>query len=64
MKPEWRHAPSWANYMAMDRNGEWFWFENEPKLDEAENIWRPNQGRNERAYHWKESTDRRVNHLS
>lgn len=59
-KPEWRHAPQWANYVAMDGNGEWFWFENEPKVaDEGEDIWRPNHGRNEKAFHWTESSERR-----
>lgn len=32
MKPNWDDAPEWANYVAMDEDGEWFWFENEPKV--------------------------------
>jgi hypothetical protein len=30
MKPDWKDAPKWANYLTMDESGEWCWFENEP----------------------------------
>ena len=30
MKPDWKEAPVWANYLAMDQNGDWFWYEGEP----------------------------------
>ncbi len=30
MKPDWKDAPGWANYLAMDANGNWFWHEDEP----------------------------------
>jgi hypothetical protein len=26
-KPDWKDAPEWANYLAMDRNGAWCWHE-------------------------------------
>lgn len=29
-KPTWENAPAWANWLAMDRDGYWFWYENEP----------------------------------
>jgi hypothetical protein len=32
-KPEWSDAPEWANWLAQDEDGEWWWFEGEPKLD-------------------------------
>jgi len=28
--PNWQHAPSWANYVAMDQDGSWWWHEFEP----------------------------------
>jgi hypothetical protein len=31
MIPEWKDAPEWANYRAMDSNGEWFWYECSPR---------------------------------
>lgn len=30
-KPDWKYAPEWAKYLAMDEDGSWFWYENEPK---------------------------------
>lgn len=30
MKPNWKDAPKWANYLAMDANGGWWWHKNEP----------------------------------
>jgi len=31
-KPSWSDpsCPPWANYLAMDIDGDWFWFENKP----------------------------------
>jgi hypothetical protein len=31
MKPDWKDAPPWANYLAMDNDGGWFWYQNKPK---------------------------------
>lgn len=28
--PDWSTAPKWANFVAMDDDGWWFWFEHEP----------------------------------
>ena len=36
-KPKWEIAPSWANFMAMDEDGSWWWFETEPR--KAGNGW-------------------------
>jgi len=30
MKPSWSDAPKWANWLAKDKSGEWYWYENEP----------------------------------
>jgi hypothetical protein len=38
MKPSWTDAPEWARYLAMDENGEWFWFDREPTLNETP-VW-------------------------
>lgn len=32
MKPDWSTAPDWANYLAKDSNGQWYWFEKKPLL--------------------------------
>lgn len=30
MKPDWKDAPEWAKFLAMDSDGWWFWYEAEP----------------------------------
>lgn len=30
MKPSWDEAPSWAQWLAMDNDGYWLWYENKP----------------------------------
>lgn len=29
-KPSWKDAPEWANWLAMDEDGSWHWFKEEP----------------------------------
>lgn len=29
-KPDWKDAPKWANWVALNASGEWAWFEFEP----------------------------------
>ena len=31
MKPEWKNAPEWANYLAMDYDRRWYWYETLPR---------------------------------
>lgn len=33
--PSWDDAPEWANWLAQDSNGWWYWFEIEPYQEEA-----------------------------
>jgi hypothetical protein len=28
--PDWSQAPEWANYVAMDADGAWYWYSHEP----------------------------------
>lgn len=37
MKPEWKDAAAWASWLAMDSNGDWYWYENEPYR--SGNVW-------------------------
>ena len=32
-KPDWKDAPPWANYLAMNIDEEWYWYKEEPYLD-------------------------------
>jgi len=29
-KPDWKDAPEWANYLAQDADGTWWWYESQP----------------------------------
>ena len=40
-KPDWSSAPEWAEYLAMDGDGEWWWYEVEPTL--IGRIWSDNE---------------------
>lgn len=42
-KPEWKDAPEWAQWLAMDRDGSWYWFELRPY--NATCTWQPGVGR-------------------
>jgi hypothetical protein len=33
MKPDWKDAPEWAKWLAMDYDGAWFWYADKPRLD-------------------------------
>ena len=39
-KPSWDEAPEWANWIAQDRDGEWWWFEYQPEESFEFNGWR------------------------
>ncbi len=39
MKPDWKDAPEWAEWLAMDEDGEWFWFKSRPRLNKQGNVW-------------------------
>lgn len=30
-KPDWKDAPEWGKFVAMDRDGVWYWHENDPE---------------------------------
>ncbi len=30
-KPGWEDAPSWAQYLAMDADGGWYWYSTRPE---------------------------------
>lgn len=37
--PNWKDAPEWANFCAMDGNYEWWWYEEEPSWNDWESGW-------------------------
>ncbi len=30
MKPDWKDAPDWAQWVARDESGRWYWYQDEP----------------------------------
>ncbi len=61
MKPDWKSAPKWAQWLAQDLNGEWWWYENEPFLNR--DAWVPDGGNHEMfipvSAYWRESLEQR-----
>lgn len=37
-KPDWKDAPEWAMWLAKDFDGQWWWHDTKPSLDE-DNEW-------------------------
>ena len=31
VRPHWVDAPDWAQWLAQDEDGEWYWFQDEPE---------------------------------
>lgn len=59
MKPDWKDAPEWANWKAMDEDGEWWWYEEEPYI--FYNYWVVRPGRRARAGYiqWRDTLEAR-----
>lgn len=49
MKPTWNNAPSWARYLAMDRVGEWYWYDHKPIAGTVSWFYGEDEGRHEFA---------------
>lgn len=60
MKPNWKDAPEWAEWMAMDSDLSWYWYEDAPWRSSFKDEWAC-EGRHERAYSdsWKTSKEPR-----
>lgn len=43
-KPDWKGAPDWAQWLAMDRSGVWCWFVGEPYCGSS--VWLPDNQEN------------------
>lgn len=62
LTPSWLDAPEWANYAAMDKEGDWYWYEKEPTPGKM--YWIPQDGRTLlieefRISYWKSSLTKR-----
>lgn len=39
MKPDWKDAPEWAQWLAMDADGLWAWYASEPRRILDSDMW-------------------------
>lgn len=37
--PDWKTAPRWARFVAMDSSGAWYWYAERPIVDTQTGIW-------------------------
>lgn len=44
-KPSWNDAPEWAQWLAQDKNGYWFWYEIKPTVSTFKQQWVINKPR-------------------
>lgn len=54
-RPDWKDAPEWANWVAQDGDGEWWWFQNKPTLYHND-VWRADGGKSFRATPFPKAT--------
>lgn len=61
MKPDWKDAPKWANWLAQDRSGSWFWYEDEPIIEDYEWADFDNLGEIQSAHvpNWEKSKEQK-----
>ena len=61
--PNWDAAPCWANWLAQDETGDWFYFEKKPTA--GEDGWMHNNGTYESTYafvkNWQQTLQQRPN---
>lgn len=51
-KPSWQDAPEWANYLAQDAEGSWYWYDECPRprdYEGGESMWDNNGSEFKRA---------------
>ena len=42
-KPDWKNAPEWANWLAQDEDGPWYWFQSKPEPMKREGFFSPSE---------------------
>lgn len=61
MEHLWQSAPAWAQFLAMNSDGEWWWFEHSPEMGCS--LWFTRTGKSElalkRAVSWTHSVSAR-----
>lgn len=60
-KPDWGDAPDWAQYLAMDEDGEWYWYEDEPSKrgGEINGYWHSTEKHKIATIYWQDTLEAR-----
>lgn len=62
-KPSWDDAPEWAQFVAQDQSGAWYWYEYEPSMLSDQWHEPSDEGRVNQAYvlvdGWVDTLERR-----
>lgn len=59
-RPDWNDAPEWARWLAMDYNGNWYWYKNEPKTTACFLFWdAPGDTQGAKIRGWRLSLEQR-----
>lgn len=61
MKPDWKDAPEWAQWLALDASGVWYWYEQAPTIAHESDYWNAEGAMAQAAesIYWKESAEPR-----
>ena len=64
MKPNWSDSPAWANYLAQDEEGNWFWYASKPTP--CKHVWGTENdlctGADVRNPNWRDTLEERPVH--
>lgn len=58
-KPDWKDAPEWAEWVAMDDTGEWWWYEERPHSGASEWLAYGRKQKCEGYAAWNDTLERR-----
>ncbi len=62
MKPDWKDAPDWANYLTMSKDGDWRWHQMRPEIagDEWVSGGREMHARYQEIIDWRTTSESRA----
>ena len=59
MIPNWDNAPKWANWLAQDLSGRWWWYENKPEPHATRWVAQNSRCEPVEISHWEDSLQQR-----
>ena len=61
MKPNWKDAPEWADWLAQAEDKTWYWYEYEPKPNFYRGLWQAHHAgaRQSAELDWENSLEQR-----